>query len=71
MPRNEITTDIVSFERRMNADWSSPDSVYDAFLVVNDQPRNWFPLKVFEAELPDFRDHMEKKLFYCNIFTVK
>ena len=48
-------------------DWQGIDSVYDAWLVANQRPRDLFPMEIFEAEFPDWEtDLVESYQKYLN-----
>ena len=44
------------FEIRKRNNWSFPDTVYDAWLLMQQKSRTWFPLVIFEAEHPEYTD---------------
>ena len=44
------------YEMRFRNDWSGPDSVYDAFLILHEQTRKWFSGDWVEKYLKDRED---------------
>ena len=45
------------FAMRLRSNWHGPDTVYDAWLLSNNERRKWFPYKKFIKKYP----HWEKK----------
>ena len=47
------------FERRARTGWSSPDSVFDTWILLRGWERPWFDNHQFEQNYPDYRDAIE------------
>ena len=53
----ELSEEIVhTYEERKRQDWQGPDSVYDLWLLGQGEERTWFPIEIFEAEYPDYKE---------------
>lgn len=55
----DFATDIFDMRRRNN--WTGPDSVYDAWLLVHGHKRSWFPYSRFFRKYPDAKEKIEEK----------
>ena len=52
---------------RQRNNWSKADTVYDAFLLVVDQPRNWFNVTEFRKQFPDWKCIVDECLARASI----
>jgi len=44
------------FEKRKAENWNGANTIYDLWLLGMQEPRDWFPVEVFEVEYPDYLD---------------
>ena len=66
-----ITDEIVKiFDRRERSDWSLPDTVYDAWLIVSSRPRSWFPYSKFISEHPHCMEYIKSNIEKENLENV-
>lgn len=57
IPGTSKTNDV--FEMRRITEWKGPDTVYDAYLLSNNQSRNWFPKEIFMEKYPNWEEERE------------
>ena len=50
------------YEERYQNDWQGPDSVFDLWLLGQGRERSWFPLEIFEAEHPEYKELVNSML---------
>ena len=59
--RLKINDDVTKiYKMRFNHKWTGPDSVYDAWLLVQGYEREWFPKKKFLRKYPNVMEEIEK-----------
>ena len=58
---NPNDEDLERFRRRRKYDWSKSDSMYDAWLLIENTPRKDFDIQLFKERFPQWEALMEKK----------
>ncbi len=58
---NPTEDDLERFERRRRNHWYHPDSMYDAWLLIEDTPRPEFDVDLLKARFPHWEEKMKRQ----------